>query len=449
MNISTFNRRHELGQLARISLPIIAAQLLQMGMGVIDTVMAGRIDALSIAAIALGASIWFFVILIGIGILLAFTPIISQHIGADNHPLIREELRQGIWLSVTIGFCLIILLTLLAQLMPVLGIKQEIIPASSDYILWVAWSIPFTCLYLVPRTFNEANGNTLPMMWIQLAVLPLNILGNYLFMYGSFGFPEMGASGAALSTGIAQVVGCIALYYYTLHAPQYKIYDLRRRMTPPDWAHIFRICKLGFPIAITMGMESGLFTATALLMGRFGAEAAAGHQIAINVASLAFMVPLGVSMALTVRVGQAVGAKHMVAAKKRGNLGIQICGLITCCSAFILWQFGNTIANWYTHETVVVGIATQLLALAALFQIVDGLQVGAVGALRGFKDTAIPMLISVVCYWVIGMGTALWFGVFGDMGPAGLWLGLVTGLFVAAIAMSARFYRVSRRALSA
>ena len=449
MNTTTFSRRHELGQIGRIALPIIAAQLLQMGMGVIDTIMAGRIDALSIAAIALGASIWFFVILIGIGILMAFTPIISQHIGADNHPLIREELRQGIWLSITVSLCLIILIVLLAQIMPALGIKEDIIPAASDYIFWVAWSLPFTCLYMVPRTFNEANGNTLPMMWIQLAILPVNVLGNYLLMYGNFGFPEMGASGAALSTGITQVIGCIALYYYTIHAPKYQPYDLRKRMTPPDWAHIFRIFKLGFPIAIAMGMESGLFTATALLMGRFGAEAAAGHQIAINVASLAFMVPLGVSMSLTVRVGQAIGAKQMEAAKKRGTLGIQVCGLITCCSAFILWQFGHTIANWYTHETVVVDIATQLLALAALFQIVDGLQVGAVGALRGFKDTTFPMLIAVFCYWVIGMGTALWFGVFGDMGPAGLWLGLVTGLFFAAIAMNARFHVVARNSVNA
>ena len=449
MNTSTFNRRNELGQIGRIALPIIAAQLLQVGMGVIDTVMAGRIDALSIAAISLGASVWFFTVLVGIGILLAFTPIISQYIGADNHPLIREELRQGIWLSMTVGFCLIILVVLIAKLMPVLGIKEEIIPAASDYILWIAWSLPFTCLYLVPRTFNEANGNTLPMMWIQLAILPVNIAGNYLFMYGNFGFPQMGASGAALSTGIAQVIGCIALYYYTLRAPQYQTYDLRKRMTPPDWAHIFRIFRLGFPIAIAMGMEAGLFTATALLMGRFGAEAAAGHQIALNVASLAFMVPLGVSMALTVRVGQAIGAKQMETARKRGSIGIVVCGLITCCSAFILWQFGNTIAHWYTHETVVIDIATQLLALAALFQIVDGLQVGAVGVLRGYKDTTVPMLIAVFCYWVIGMGTALWFGVFGDMGPAGLWLGLVTGLLFAAIAMNVRFRIVARHTVSA
>lgn len=444
MTNPSFSRSQELRHIFHIALPIIAAQLLQMSMGVIDTVMAGRIDALAISAIALGASLWFFVLLIGIGIMMAVTPTISQHIGADNHPLIREELRQAIWLSLTVAFCLIILLVLLASVMPLLGIQPEIIPEAHDYILWVAWSLPFTCLYLVPRSLNEASSNTQPMMWIQLAILPVNVLGNYLFMYGNFGFPAMGASGAALSTGIAQVLGTAALFYYTLNAKRFAKFDLRKRMTPPDWGHIFRIFKLGFPIAIAMGMESGLFTATALLMGRFGVDAAAGHQIAINVASLAFMVPLGVSMALTVRVGQAVGAKKAMTAKLRGRLGIQVCGAITCTSAFILWQFGDTIAMWYTHEAVVVGIATQLLAMAALFQIVDGLQVGAVGALRGFKDTTIPMLIAVFCYWVIGMGTALWFGIYGTMGPAGLWLGLVAGLTVAAVALNIRFYWVTK-----
>lgn len=449
MTNTTFNHRQELWQIAKIALPIIAAQLLQMGMGVIDTLMAGRIDALSIAAIALGASIWFFIILIGIGILLAFPPIISQHIGSDNHPLIREELRQGIWLSLTVSFCLMILIVVVASMMPLLGIKQAIIPAASDYILWIAWSLPFTCLYLVPRSLNEASGNTMPMLWIQLGILPINILGNYLFMYGNVGFPEMGASGAALATGIAQVIGCVALFYYTLHTKRFEKYDLRKRMTPPDWLHIFQIFKIGFPIAVAMGMESGLFTATALLMGRFGVDAAAGHQIAINVASLSFMIPLGVSMALTVRVGQAIGAAQMLTARKRGALGIQICGLITCVTAIIFWLFGDVIASWYTHDTVVIAIAAKLLMFAALFQIVDGFQVGAVGVLRGYKDTTAPMIIAVICYWGIGMGTGLWFGIFGDMGPSGLWSGLVTGLFFAAIALNTRFYILTKSAKNA
>lgn len=441
-----FSRIAELRSIAVIALPIILAQLLQMGMGVIDTVMAGRIDALSIAAIALGSSLWFFVALLGIGVMLALSPIIAQHIGANNHPLIREELRQGIWLALTVGVFQVIIVLSLVYVMPLIGVEDEIIPAATDYIHWVAWSLPFNCLYLVPRSFNEANGNTMPILWIQVIILPVNILGNYLLMYGNFGFPQMGASGAALSTGIAQLLGCVMLYTYTLRATRYEDYNLRKRMTGPDWKHIYQTFKLGFPIAISMGMEVGLFTATALLMGRFGVAAAAGHQIALNIASIAFMIPLGVSMALTVRIGQATGAGNRLTARKRGQLGIVLCGAICTASALFLWLFGEMLAGLYTDEVEVVSIASKLLILAALFQIVDGLQIGAVGVLRGLKDTKIPMLIAIFCYWVVGMGTALNFGIAQNMGPAGLWMGLVAGLAVAAIALNIRFHLLTRSA---
>lgn len=442
----SFETRAEIKQIAIIALPIIAAQLLQVGMGVVDTVMAGRIDALSIAAIALGASIWFSVMLFGVGIMLALTPIISQHIGANNHPLIREELRQGLWLSLFTGIFLIFIINLVASIMPVLGIKQAIIPAANDYILWISWSLPFSLLYLVPRSFNDANSNTMPMLWIQIILLPINILGNYVLMYGNFGFPAMGASGAALSTGLAQMIGCLAMFAYTLWTPKYREYDLRKRMTPPDWQHILRTLKLGMPIAIALGMESGLFTATALLMGRFGVEAAAGHQIAINLASLTFMIPLGLSMALTVRAAQAIGAGQMLQAKKRGQLGIIICGCLAMISALCFWLFGSWLASLYTDDQAVIIIASQLLLMAALFQIVEGFHIGAVGVLRGYKDTTVPMIVAIFCYWVIGIGTAIWFGVIGTMGPVGLWLGLVMGLSTAAIILNIRFHYLTHRA---
>ena len=444
--LSPFSRRAEFKQIAIIALPLIAAQVLQVGMGVIDTVMAGRIDALSIAAIAMGASIWFFVMIFGMGIMFALTPIISQHIVANNHPLIREELRQGLWLGLATGLIVILLILSLAQAMPTLGVDAEIIPAAHDYIYWVCWSLPFSLLYLVPRSFNEANSNTMPMLWIQLSLMPINILGNYIFMYGNFGFPAMGASGAALATGISQMLGCLALFTYTIWTPQFQEYDLKKRMTPPDWTHIWQTLKLGTPIAITMGMESGLFTVTALLIGRFGVDAAAGHQIAINIVSLTFMVPLGVSMALTVRVGQAVGAKQFFQARKRSKLGIVLCGLLTMISATCFWLFGSWLAGLYTNDQAVITIASQLLIMAALFQIVDGFQIGAVGVLRGYKDTTVPMITSIICYWGVGMGTGVWLGIFGTMGPSGLWAGLVAGLFTAAVILNMRFHYLTRDA---
>ncbi len=446
MSTTAFNRPAELIKIAKIALPIVGAQLLQVSMGVVDTIMAGRIDALSIAAIALGSAIWFFVMLVGFGILLALTPILSQHIGSNNKQLVREEYRQGLWLSVALGFLTILLLIAIGSALPLFGIKPEIIPPTHDYLVWIAWSLPLTMLYLVPRGLSEAMGNTMPLLWIQIFALPLNIFGNYLFMYGNYGFPAMGASGAALATGISQGISCLAIFAYTYLAPNYKELELFKRLTPPNWAHIYETIKVGLPIAIGMAMEMGLFSATALLMGRFGVDAAAGHQIAINLASLIFMIPLGTAMALTVVVGQSVGAKQIETAKKQGQLGILVCAGITVISALCLWLFGGMFVELYTDNNVVINIAAQLLTLAALFQIVDGLQVGALGSLRGFKDTKIPMLLSVFSYWGVGMGTAIWLGIYQEMGPAGLWWGLVTGLACAAITLNYRFYLLTRSA---
>ena len=437
--------RREARAIAVIALPVIVAQLLQMGMGVADTVMAGRISALALSAVALGSAMWFFTVIAGLGLMMALTPIIAHHVGANNQPLIREELRQGVWLALALsGFQMLTLLAL-ALLMPWIGIAPEIVTETRHYLLWVFWSLPFTCLYLVPRFLNESMGHTMPMLWTQVLMLPLNILGNYLLMFGNFGFPEMGASGAALATGVAQTTGCLALYTYTLRTPRYAQYQLRQRMTRPDWAHIASIVRLGFPISIGMAMESGMFTAIALLMGRFGVDTVAGHQIAVNIAAITFMIPLGISIALTVRVGQALGSGDAVAARYRGRLGIVLCGTFMLVSALFLWLFRAPLASLYSPNPAVIAMAAQFLVYAAVFQLVDGLQVGAMGVLRGYKDTKIPMLITVFGYWVVGMGLSLVLGVFGTMGPAGLWMGLVMGLAVAALVLNARFWRLTRR----
>ncbi|AOW14564.1 hypothetical protein LPB72_05815 [Hydrogenophaga crassostreae] len=444
MNPSIAEARKELRAIAIIALPIIVAQLLQMGMGVADTLMAGRINALALSAVALGAAMWFFVVIAGLGLMLALTPIISHHVGANNHPLIREELRQGVWMALGLSVFQMLSLLAMSLLMPWLGIAPEIVTETRQYLVWIAWSLPLTCLYLVPRFLNESMGHTMPMLWTQLLMLPVNVLGNYLLMFGNFGFPEMGASGAALSTGVAQTCGCLALYVYTLRAPRYAKYHLRQRITRPDWAHIATLVRLGIPISISMAMEAGLFTATALLMGRFGVATVAGHQIAINIASITFMIPLGISIALTVRVSQALGAGEPLTARYRGRLGIALCTAFMMVSALFMALFGEQLAGLYTPNANVIALAAQFLVYAAVFQVVDGMQVGAMGVLRGYKDTKVPMLVTVFGYWVVGMGLSLTLGVFGPMGPAGLWAGLVGGLAVAAVILNVRFWRLTR-----
>ena len=219
LNSQLVKARTEARALAIIALPVIVAQLLQMGMGVADTLMAGRVSALALSAVAMGAAMWFFTLMAGLGLMLALTPIIAHHVGANNHSLIREELRQGVWLALVLSVFQMLTMLFMSLLMPWIGVAPEIVAETRHYLMWVAWSMPFTCLYLVPRFLNESMGHTMPMLWTQLLMLPVNVLGNYALMFGNFGFPAMGASGAALSTGIAQTIGCLALCAYTLSAP--------------------------------------------------------------------------------------------------------------------------------------------------------------------------------------------------------------------------------------
>ena len=437
----------EVRAIFRIALPVIAAQLLQMGMGVADTMMAGRVSALALSAVAMGSAMWFFAMIAGMGLMLALTPIISQHLGAGKHGLVNKELRQGMWLAVALSVVQMCTLGALALLMPWIGINADIVSETRNYLVWVAWSLPFTCLYMVPRFLSESMGHTMPMLWTQLLMLPVNVLGNYMLMFGNFGMPAMGASGAALSTGMAQTIGCLALYVYALRAPRFAPYQLRQLLGKPDWAHIVSMVRLGAPISIGIAMESGMFTATALLMGRFGVDVVAGHQIAINIASICFMVPLGVSMALTVRVGQAIGAGDTAGARYRGRLGIAVCAGVMLVSATAIALSREWLAGVYTPNAAVVALAAQFMVYAAVFQLVDGIQVGAMGVLRGYKDTKVPMIITVFCYWVVGMGFSITFGVFGPLGPAGLWAGLVLGLATAAAVLTTRFGRLTNSVL--
>ncbi|MEZ5449486.1 MAG: MATE family efflux transporter [Thiolinea sp.] len=235
------------------------------------------------------------------------------------------------------------------------------------------------------------------------------------------------------------------MFAYTLRARRYRHYDLARRMTPPDWTHIGRLFRLGLPISISLGMEVGMFTVSTLLMGRFGAETAAGHQIALNVASLTFMVPLGIAQALTVQVGLALGAGQAVEARRRGQLGILMCGGLMALSGLCLWLFGQEIAALYTPDPAVTAIAAHFLVFAALFQLGDGLQIRASGALRGYKDTRIPMFMTTFSYWLVGLAVGVYLSLYAGLGAGGLWIGLVCGLFTAALSLNLRFYWLAWR----
>jgi len=430
-----------------LATPLIIAQLLQVGMGFIDTVMAGRIGARELAAVGLGSALWMLVVLGCVGTIMALSPIVAQLRGAGEQSKIAAEFQQGLWVAAFVGVVAIPVTYALTYLIPAMNVAPEVAGRSVDYLHTIAWGAPGLCLYLAPRFFCEGMGNPRLVMLVQFLLLPLNVFGNYLFMYGKWGFPAMGAEGAALATAISTWCGAIIMLLYLARARRYASLNLLEKLVKPSIEEMRRILKLGLPIAIAIMMETGLFTAVALLMGGLGKVEMAAHQVALNYASLMFMIPLGVSQATTIRVGHAVGAGELIVACRRGWVGILMAGLLMLCSASVLLLFPNWIVSFYTHDASVADMAMTLLFAAALFQFSDGIQVASAGALRGFKDTTLPMFITLFSYWVIGFPVAYHFGIQQGYGPIGLWSGLLAGLTLAALLLASRFWLIGHRSV--
>jgi MATE family multidrug resistance protein len=432
----------EYRSLGRLALPIIIAQMAQIATGFIDTVMAGRISALALGSIAIGTNLWIPVYLFVVGLLMATSSIVSHYYGAREFSAIKDQVWQSMIVSSVLGLLTMFVVRQLADLMGWIGIDDEIVPVARGYLDAVSWGMPAVCIYLVLRFASEGIGYTRPMMYIQLAGLVLNAILNYILMFGKLGAPAMGAIGAGWATAAVMWLNLIVLliYIFTHHRYAAVINAVRNRM---DWSKSRELFRLGFPIGLTLVSEVGMFSAVALLMGKLGVVEVAGHQVAINFTAMMFMIPLGISAATSIRVGHALGEKQPLHARFRGVAGISLAALCMFFTATILVVFPDMVVAIYTNDNEVAEMAKGLLLMAAIFQLSDGIQVSAAGALRGMKDTLYPMVISVVVYWLIGLPISYYFGISQNYGPQGLWLGLIAGLTIAAFWLSWRFNRIS------
>ncbi len=431
-----------------LGLPLVGAQLAQISMSFVDTVMAGNYHPNDLAAVAIGSSFLMPFFTIAIGILMALSPIVAQLFGARDLDMIGKKVRQGLWLSVMLSVPVILVLNHLGPVMNLLGFTDEVIRITSGYLFAVSWGIPAVLAFMVLRFFNEALGVTRPALYITLVGLVFNILGNYTLIYGRFGFPELGAVGTGWATAIVFWVMFLVMLGYTLRKKAFRRFRLFRNVRLPEREHIGEILRIGTPIGVSMGMETSMFAVMALLMGTLGTTVVAAHQIAINFASMTFMIPLGLSMAITVRVGQLFGRRQLRNSRFAGFTGITLCTVIMCCTALIMTIFPHQIASIYTQDPEVISMAASLLIMAAIFQISDGLQVGGSGALRGLKDTKIPMIVNLTAYWAIGIPIGYTLGIVMEWGPRGLWAGLIAGLTMAAIMHNLRFHHITRKFLA-
>jgi multidrug resistance protein, MATE family len=437
--------KDEFRLLMGIGLPVIIGNLLQTSMSVVDTVMSGNLSPKDLAAVAVGGSLFMPIFILGAGILMAVSPIVAHHFGAKNFALIGKTTRQSMWLAVLISIPAILILRNMGIVLEVLDVEPEIIPLTLGYMDGISWGILPLYLYLALRYFNEGISVTKPAMYVSFVGLLFNIFWNYTLMYGKFGFPQMGAVGTGYASAIVMNVMFIGLFLYTYNKKSFNRYELFKNLRLPERKYITELIKIGLPIGISMCMEVTMFAVVALIMGSLGTYAVAGHQIAINIASVTFMIAFGLSAAITVRVGQVMGRYGPSEARFSGFVGIQIAAIFMALTALLMSLFPGFLTGLYTDDANLQELAIQLIYMAAIFQLSDGLQVSGLGALRGLKDTRIPMYVNLIAYWIIGLPLGYWLGIVMDMGPTGLWIGLIAGLTIAGILHNWRFNTLTRR----
>jgi len=439
----------EARSLLRMAGPLVMNNLAIAGMQFADAVMAGQLGASELAAVAVGGSVWFVGFAFCLGLMMAISPIAARLYGAGKQEKIGRYTRQGLWLAVVLGTVLFVVIQLLAgRMLAFVGIDVAFIGMATGYVEAVVFGAPAVFVFLAFRFTTEGIGHTRPIMYTSLFALVCNVFLNYAFMFGRFGAPELGAVGCGVASAITMWIIMIVLGGYIYWHPRYKPLQIFARMAPLRLSVLKEIMTLGLPISVTITAEAGLFSAVSILVGTRGPAITAAHQVALNFASTMFMIPLGISSATTVRVGLAIGSGKLEAARLAGYVGIFMCGAFMTFSAVILLVFRDAVVGVYTQDPTVQTIAVSMLLMAAVFQVTDGIQIGTAGALRGFKDTRVPMAINMFSYWMLAFPISYLAAITYNASPAYIWLGFVIGLSTAAILLLLRYAKVSKRSYS-
>jgi len=429
----------------KLAMPIALGQLASMAMSVVDTLLAGRHGPLTLAAVALGSAVWSLAMLICIGLMMAIPPTVSQLNGAGNRSEIGPIWRQSLWLAMAVGLLLLLFMRWSPQLLVWMAISNEVRAPAGEFLLAISWGAPALALFFATRYLSEGLSWTKPTLVFGVAALVLLVPIGTALLFGFGPIPELGAAGLGYATAIVMWLEFIAFAWYLQRSVHFRDLELLSHFDWPQFRAIKQLLVLGVPMGIAIFMEGSLFVATALLIGRLGAVDVAAHQIALNVASASFMIPLGVALATTVRVGHAVGARDFPAVRWAMKAGLFLVLITQTLSAVMLVFAGQWISSLYTDDAAIAALAATLMVYAAIFQYPDGIQALSGGALRGLKDTKVPMYITVFAYWAVGLSAGVFLGLNQGLRAPGFWLGLSIGLSVAAVLLFQRFWRTVNR----
>ena len=427
----------------KVGAPIVAAQLVQMAMGVVDTIMAGRLSAKDLAAVGIGGSLYAPLLLFVMGLLMGVNPVVAQLHGAGERERIGRKVWQVLWLGLAAAVPVFFMYRHMSIVMSSFGISDELIPVAQGYLNALACGLPAAFGYFALRFFHEGLSITKPSMYFAVIGLLVNILANWVFMYGHWGFPSMGAVGTGWATALVQWVMFGGMLVFTFRRKNEDDFHIYQGFGRPRWQFQRHILNVGLANGLSICIEVSMFATVALIMGAIGTQTVAAHQVTINFAAFTFMIPLGLSFATTARVGFAIGQNDVGKARLIGFVGAGLSFLVMACTAAVMISQPEAIARFYTSDRDVLAIASGLIVLAGAFQISDGLQVAGFGALRGLKDTRVPVIVNVISYWLVGLPSGYMLGMHFGFGARGLWMGLTAGLSVAAILHNRRFHKLT------
>ena len=423
----------------QLSYPVIIGQLGIIMMGVVDSLMVGKLGTAPLAAAALGNSITFLIFIIGFGTAMAVTPLVAISVGAKKYEECGVYFRQSLLVNIALAIIITILTIIIADFIPLMNQPAEVASQATSYTKILGLSAIPILVFLTYKHFIEGLSVMRPAMIITLIANLINAFANWVFIYGNLGFPAFGLDGAGWATFFSRVFMALLILLFVMRAKYFKQYDVSFHFKSINIPVIKKILALGLPSGFQYFFEIGAFSFAVVMVGWLGAKQLAAHQIAINLASISFMAALGISMAGSIRVGNAVGMRDISETRRAGFVAILLGAALMACAGIIFVTLNKFLPTLYINDEVVISFASSLIVIAALFQLSDGVQAVGIGILRGLTDVKIPTAITFTAYWIVGLPVGYLLGFVFGFGVIGVWIGLLLGLTTSAILLTLRF----------
>ena len=432
----------------KIGIPILGSQMSYMIMYTTDTIVSGRYGADELSGLVIANAFTFPIYMLFQGVMFGITPIVAQLYGAKEFTQIGEKMRQIFWVALSLAVLIFFIFLFISEILIFFPMDKGILGISISYLKAVSFGMFFYVLFRFLSSYSEGMTLTLPVFSVVFIGSLINIPLDIIFAFGYFGFPEMGSVGCGYATSLVSLMMLVSLGFIVTFSKKYKKTNLMKEFSGPSKETSLEIFKLGTPIGIGIFVEMSMFSGAAIIIGQLGEIILAGHAIAINIAGIVFMLPLAIGLAAATRIGNLIGEKRFTDAQYSSYTSVSLCLLGAFINMIILMTLKETLSSFYTTDILVLGVATHLLLFAAIFQIPDGIQMGSLGALRGYKDTFIPMIYLIISYWIF----AIPFGYFltnrgfnGPLGAEGMWIGMILGLVIFSIFIFIRLRLISSR----